>query len=102
MDRGILTGKIYEYMLMDKPIVCITCGDVPDGEATETIQQLRLGIAVEQTTYEEGVLQLKNYLYEQLERKRSGAPLLHNPDRKGVAEFDHDNLVVKLKNIMGI
>ena len=102
MDRGILTGKIYEYMLMDKPIVCLTCGDVPDGEATETIEQLRLGIAVEQTSYEAGVLRLKDYLFEQLERKRKGEPLAHDPDREGVAEFDHDNLVMKLKNIMGI
>lgn len=100
MSRGILTGKLYEYMLAEKPILCITCGNVPYGEATETIQHLRLGFAIEEVSSEEQIEKLENWLLQQLKLKQQKMPLLFDPDKQGIAEFDHDKLVKKLTQIM--
>lgn len=99
-DQGILTGKIYEYMLSEKPILCITNGDIPNGEATQTIRELNLGLAVETCDYENGIERLKEYLLTQLENKKQGKELIFTPDREGIKKFDHDNLVEELKNIL--
>ena len=99
-DQGILTGKIYEYMLAEKPILCITTGEIPNGEATQTINELNLGIAVETCNYEAGIEKLKDYLLMQLENKKQAKELFFNPNKKGVERFDHDNLVEELKNIL--
>ena len=102
MDRGILTGKLYEYMLIEKPIICITSGEIPQGEATETINELALGFAGEYVSLTEDSLRLEKYLEIQLKRKLNNQKLLFEPNLKGVNEFDYDNLVIKLQKIMGI
>ena len=87
-------------MLSEKPIICITTGGVPNGEATETIRELGLGLAVETCDYENGIESLKEYLLMQLENKKQGKELVFNPNKNGIAKFDHDNLVEELKTIL--
>lgn len=101
-DKGILTGKIYEYMLSEKPIICMTSGEIPMGEAHITINELNLGLAVEYVNYEEGINLLKDYLLMQLKNKKSGKELYFKPDTEGIKKFDHDNLVEELKKIVNI
>lgn len=101
-DKGILTGKIYEYMLSEKPIICMTSGDVPMGEAHITINELNLGLAVEYVNYEEGIKSLKEYILMQLENKKSGKELYFKPDTEKIKKFDHDNLVEELKKLVNI
>ena len=99
-DQGILTGKIYEYMLAEKPILTITAGEIPNGEATQTINELNLGIAVETCDYENGVSKLQDYLLMQLQNKKQSKELCFSPDKEGIKRFDHDNLVEEIKNIL--
>lgn len=100
MDRGILPGKLYEYMMAGKPIICITSGEIPNGEAEGMVKSMNLGVAVNYCNYEQGVNELAEYICEQIKRKKSNEPLLFNPDTDKVQEFDYDNLVEKLQKIM--
>ncbi len=100
MNKGILPGKIYEYMMVEKPIICITAGEIPNGEAEGMVKDMNLGVAVNYCNYEQGVNELAEYISEQIKRKKSNEPLLFNPDTAKVQEFDYDNLVKKLESIM--
>lgn len=99
LGRGIITGKMYEYILCKKPIICITSGDVPNSEATEMIRTYRLGIACESMVFKKSVTSLKEYLLMQIKRKQSGQDLEYHADYEALQEFNHDNLAIKLENI---
>lgn len=100
MDRGILPGKLYEYMMVKKPIICITAGEIPGGEAEGMIKDMNLGVAVNYCDYEQGVNELADFLLKQIERKKNGEPLIFDPITEEVEKFDYDNLVNKLSKIM--
>ncbi len=100
MDRGVLSGKLYEYMMVEKPIVCITSGEIPNGEAEIMIKEMNLGVAVNYIEYEQGVKQLSKYITEQLLNKKNGSLLTFAPNEQMVKEFDYDYLVDKLEAIM--
>lgn len=100
MDRGILPGKFYEYMMVEKPIICITSGSVPNGEAEIMINDMQLGIAVNQINYEDGINQLAAYLECQLRKKREAGTVLYTADKEKVSMFDYDNLIVKLEQLI--
>ena len=99
IDRGILTGKMYEYILCKKPIICITSGTVPHSEASAMIRKYHLGIACETMTLKEDVAMLKQYLRLQLQHKQKGEELEYHADYDALTEFDYDQLAVKLENI---
>lgn len=100
MDRGILPGKLYEYMMAKKPIVCITSGEIPNGEAEGMINSMNLGVAVNYIDYDEGVKKLASFISKQLLNKKQNKPIEYSPDENKVSQFDYDNLVKKLESIM--
>ena len=100
MDRGILPGKLYEYMMVNKPIVCITSGEIPGGEAEGMIKDMNLGVAVNYCDYVQGVNELADFLSKQIKRKKNGEPLIFEPVTEEIEKFDYDNLVEKLQKIM--
>lgn len=102
MDRGILPGKFYEYMLASKPILCITVGNVPGGEAEGMVEDMQLGIAVNTIEAEKHINRLADYLKMQIERVREQKPVLYEPIVELKEEFDYDNLFLKLKRIINI
>lgn len=100
MDQGILTGKMYEYMQAEKPIICITNGTVPNGEAEAMIQDMELGVAVNSICYEKGVNVLADFLNMQLKLFCSKEKLIYHPNTDKVNEYNYDRLFIKLLKIM--
>lgn len=98
--KGILPGKFYECMLVNKPVICITSGTVSNGEAGQMVRDMNLGIAVEYLDYEKNLQKLTDYLDFQYSRFKEGKPMLFEPDKKSVCDFNYDNLVLKLENIL--
>ena len=47
-QRGILTGKLFEYMMMEKPIVCCMSGDLPGSGVKRVLEETGMGLCVEQ------------------------------------------------------
>lgn len=97
IDKGILTGKFYEYINARKPIICITSGDIPNGEAADLVNRLNLGIAIDYLNREQGTQDLYNYIKTQLNRKKIGEELLYSPNEAMTRYFDYDSLVKKLE-----
>lgn len=47
-QRGILTGKMFEYMMMDKPILCCMNGDLPNSAVKQVMQETGIGFCWEE------------------------------------------------------
>jgi glycosyltransferase involved in cell wall biosynthesis len=92
-EEGVFPGKILEYMLMEKPIISLVGGALPNSEITKVIVDNRLGIS-----YESAAPQLEKDLYEWLKeqatRFNDSRPALFDPDSESVSrEFDWNNIV---------
>lgn len=95
-----LPAKMFEYMLCEKPILCFLYGTNSKGEATEVIREIKLGLAVEEADGEQVVKEVADYLKMQLERKRSGMPLLFNPVTEKVQRYNHDTIAEQIEGIL--
>lgn len=97
---GSLVAKLYEYMLNQKPVICITCGnDIENSEETDFVRDLKLGVAIEEKEGSTAIGLLKNFLLTQWKLKMEGKALEYNPEYNRIKEFDHDNIVKKIENL---
>lgn len=58
-NKGILTGKIFEYLGMRKPIICI---GPADGDAAQTIRECDAGYVADYTDVDQNVQKLEKLL----------------------------------------
>lgn len=98
--KGNLPGKFYECMMVKKPIICLSSGNVPDGEAQIMVNDYRLGIGVSYACYEESVALLYQYLQDQFYSLKSNHRLIYDPVIEEVNKFNYDSLTVALEKII--
>lgn len=97
---GSLAAKVFEYMLCAKPVISVTCGNIPYSEETRVVNEIDLGCAVEETDGYDGVKRLSNYLRAAAEKKLCGEAIPFNPDKGKIAMYDHDNLVKQYESLI--
>lgn len=98
---GTFVAKMFEYVLNQKPVICVTCGKGKNSEETEFVRETNLGIAVEEAE-DNAVEALADYLLEQFDLKYQNKALLFEPDNSKLTEFDHDNIVKRFEDLIKI
>jgi hypothetical protein len=99
-EKGVLSGKFPEYLRLDKPIVSLVSGEVPNAELTLRIKQMRVGFAFEYCTKEKDMPLLVNYLADAYYSKSNGITIPFNPDKESVEAFSYPNLTKKLESLI--
>ena len=99
-QRGILTGKLFEYMMMEKPIVCCMSGDLPGSGVKKVLAQTGLGLCVEQAAGPDGEEELRRYLATLVDRWRQEKPLLSSKQADEVEAFAYPALAAVLAGWM--
>lgn len=74
-QQGVLTGKVFEYLAAERPILALTAGDLAGAELTELIDDLGLGFAFEYANGEDAVHLLKGFLLGAYADRRRGVRL---------------------------
>jgi|GEM_PF-906442 len=101
VERYSLPAKIFEYILNQRPIICLVVGNENiDSQAKPIIEKLKVGKVYEEIKWEDDVKRLTEYLRDQIERKKQGEKLEYQPDINEVSKFDHDSLAIQLEAIM--
>lgn len=90
MAKGILTGKIFEYLAIGNPILCI---GPPDGDAAAILKEAGTGVVVDFTD-SEGFRLAVTRLYQDWKSGISGKP----PDE--IARFSRKELCQKAAGIL--
>ncbi|PJE48060.1 MAG: hypothetical protein CUR34_00840 [Sediminibacterium sp.] len=101
-EKGILTGKFFEYLQAQKPIISICCGTVPEAELTLLVRKLNLGIACETACFNQDIKVLKNYLLARYTEFLNSEKIYFEPDFEKVKEFHFSFSVKQLNNYMNI
>lgn len=100
-NQGVLSGKFPEYLGANKPIISIVMGSLPNAELTTLVKDMNVGATVEESTQEEDVRRLTDYLQRALDAKRAGKPVPHNPVASEVEKFNYAHLAERLEEIVG-
>lgn len=96
--RGILTGKVYDYLATGRPILALTTGDLANAELTEMISTLGVGYAYEyaqSSAHERG---LRDFLLNAYQRRCAGQRL-ETAANTEVERFHYERIVRGLETV---
>ena len=99
-QKGILTGKLFEYMMMEKPIVCCMKGDLPGSGVKQVLSETGMGLCCEEaagTADEEALLA---YVRRLVQLWRSGEPMLKDQNQQAVEAYAYPGLAQTLSRWM--
>ncbi len=72
-DKGVVTGKVFEQLLIGKPIAAVISGDIPDSELGSIVRNCQAGIVYEQARHDVDYPALKQWLRDiYLEKQATG------------------------------
>lgn len=98
-QKGIVTGKVFEYMQCGSPIVAITGGDLPGAELSALVRELELGFAFEYADQTQSISQLAAYVGSLASIKGSGGDVsLRNGEL--LRRFEFERIVEDLEVIL--
>lgn len=95
-DKGVVTGKLFELLLVEKPVLTIVNGDLPDSELGKIVKDCNAGIVFEEATAEQDYPILKNWLREAYKSKQEtgGVPIRLNRTKR--EQYSYDNIAKQL------
>ena len=68
-DQGVVTGKVFELLLVGKPIVTVVNGDTADSELAAIVRDCHAGPVYEQPTHDRDYPALKQWLLDTYREK---------------------------------
>ncbi len=86
-QRGILTGKLFEYMMMNRPIVCCMAGDLTGSGVRKVLEETGIGFCCEAAAGKADEEQLYQYIKKLLERYRAGEALLTGSQTEAIEAY---------------
>ena len=98
--RGIITGKLMEYMMADKPVLCCVSGGVPESEARRLVDATHIGAGYEETSAEADMPMFRAYVWGLYRARFFGEPSPYAPDREAVSAFDYREIAARLADWM--
>jgi len=94
-EQGVLTGKVYEYFMLRKPIVAIVGGDLAGSEISQVIREIGAGHTFEQVV-PSSINQLEDWLSKAFDEKQTkGAVSCLYNDK--VNSFDFKEVAVQIR-----
>ena len=94
-SKGILTGKFYEGIRAEKPILAVVAGNLADSELYRLNQKYNYGFCYE--TAREPFAQLCDYIEQSYNEKMSSDAIAYAPNPELKTDFRYDVLTEKLE-----
>lgn len=95
-DKGILTGKIYECILVGNPILAIVNGDAPGSELGRMIDHLRAGFVYEEARHHDDFPGMKACILAMLHQKRDTGFVEARIDRTLAATYSYAEISARI------
>ena len=99
-NEGILPGKIFEYMMMHRPIIGVVTGRLPNSEAREVVERAKAGIVFERGDFKACKKALYSYLAEDCERFVKGLDCAELPQPEAIAEYEYANIAARIEKLL--
>lgn len=99
-DKGQVTGKIFEYFMMKRPVVALVSGDAADSVVKEMIMQAECGFCYEEASMEKDFGLLKNYIFRQYSLWKKNEKLDFKVNDNYIVQFEYSHIANIFENIM--
>lgn len=99
-EKGILTGKFLEYMMIKKPIIAIITGNEPNSSIKQMIMDGNLGICCEESNINVDYQELKKFVFEKYNEFMKNGELRINFNEEYVEKFNYRYLTDKLIDVI--
>ncbi|MBP3437544.1 MAG: glycosyltransferase [Clostridia bacterium] len=99
-EYGVFPGKFLEYMLINKPIVSITNGDLPNGEVTRVVREGNFGVAYETACDGEDYPKLKEYIKECYNEWVQKESITHSPKKEVLERYDYKTVIQRIEDLI--
>ena len=97
-QKGILTGKLFEYMMMDKPIVCCMGGNLPNSGVKQVLEQTGMGLCCEHANAQTDEQNLLDYTRVLVQKWQNGEDLLFGKNEAEVESYAYPGLAATLES----
>lgn len=98
-DVGVISGKFYEGIRAQMPIVCLISGERPNSELYRINEKYHYGFCYEEASKQTHEPKLEKYLLEQYNRKLRGESLKYDPCPELFTDFRYDNLARNMDEV---
>lgn len=98
-DKGVVTGKIFELLLVGKPILAVITGDLPDSELAGIVKACHAGFVYEEVCGDRDYSELKRWLLSLYEQKLSAGYVSSGIDTAAMEQYSYSNIAKKLYGI---
>lgn len=99
-NGGIITGKIFEYMSAEKPVIAVIVGDINHSELADIVRRTNIGFAYEEAHDDEDYKMLCNHLLDIYHQKMENGSIDYNPNQRELRRYDYRYLSRKFMRIM--
>ena len=99
-DQGVVTGKVFELLLVGKPILAVITGDLPNSELGRIVKECNAGMVYEEASGNQDYLQLKQWLADIYLKKQSGGKLSSELDEAARDRYCYQTIAHQLYTIM--
>lgn len=101
-EKGIISGKFFEYLLAERPIICCMKGNVPNSELKQWINGHDLGICYEEADDSDDFPKLCSFIEKMYNEKIDSGIIRFNTDRAFISQFTHDKIAAKFDHLIDI
>lgn len=91
-QQGILTGKLMEYIGMDRPIIGLITGDQMCSEISEILHKNNIGYTFYYADNDSAKSNLRECMMKFIQQKRKFGLISFSPDRKGVDYYSYNQI----------
>lgn len=96
---GLLSGKLFEALMMNKPVLCSVRGDLPNSAMGEVVRDTAAGYCYEEASGED-LSGMKEYLRRMIGLWREGRALGESIDRERLAFYSYEAIAGRLNGWM--
>ena len=97
---GILTGKLFEYMMMDKPILCCMNGELTQSAVKQVLDETGVGLCREEANAAQDDEKLLAYVRALVTRWQNGEELLQEQNAAAVEAYAYPQIARTLDSWM--
>ncbi len=99
-DQGVVTGKIFELLLVEKPVVTIINGDLPNSELGKIVRQCNAGIVYEEANSQKDYEELKKWIKSAYDEKMQNGKITSKIDKAEREKYRYENITNELFELM--
>lgn len=99
-NDNILTGKIFEYFMMRKPIIAIVSGNKPDSIMKQIIEEAELGCCLEEVMLDRDYEKAKAWFSDRYQEFVCKGHLICNPKEEVLQKYCSQEMAEKFGNLI--